>query len=115
KKEADAWELLVKAGFADEAEVARARGRNPQELKRSRIAEIKTNREEGLVFSSDAYHAARKVGMSPADAVQKAYLGVGKLITSAEARAIVNQAGGDLAIPGPEFSTEGGANAHEDE
>ncbi|WP_122423308.1 phage portal protein [Pseudomonas viridiflava] len=54
--EATAWELLVKAGFADEAEVARARGRNPQELKRGRIAEVETNREEGLVFSSDAFH-----------------------------------------------------------
>jgi len=55
-KEANAWETLVKAGFADEAEVARARGRNPQELKRSREAEIRVNREKGLVFSSDAYH-----------------------------------------------------------
>lgn len=56
RKEADAWEILVEAGFADEAEVARARGRNPQELKKAREAEIKTNREKGLVFSSDAYH-----------------------------------------------------------
>jgi lambda family phage portal protein len=55
-QEANAWETLVKAGFADEAEVARARGRNPQELKRARTAEVKTNREDGLVFSSDAYH-----------------------------------------------------------
>lgn len=54
--EANAWELLTKAGFADEAEVARARGRNPQELKRSRTAEINHNREKGLVFSSDAFH-----------------------------------------------------------
>jgi lambda family phage portal protein len=54
--EANAWEILTKAGFADEAEVARARQRNPQELKRSREAEIQTNREKGLVFSSDAYH-----------------------------------------------------------
>jgi lambda family phage portal protein len=54
--EANAWDILVKAGFSDEAEVARARQRNPQELKRSREAEIKTNREKGLVFSSDAYH-----------------------------------------------------------
>ncbi len=54
--EATAWESLVEAGFADEAEVARARGRNPQELKRARAAEIETNREKGLVFSSDAYH-----------------------------------------------------------
>jgi lambda family phage portal protein len=54
--EANAWDALVQGGFADEAEVARARGRNPQELKRSRQAEIKANRAEGLVFSSDAYH-----------------------------------------------------------
>ncbi len=54
--EASAWEVLVQAGFADEAEVARARGRNPQELKQSREAEIKTNREKELVFSSDAFH-----------------------------------------------------------
>lgn len=55
-QEANAWKLLVEAGFADEAEVSRARGRNPQELKRSRTAEIETNRAKGLVFSSDAYH-----------------------------------------------------------
>lgn len=117
KKEADAWELLVKAGFADEAEVARARGRNPQELKRSRIAEIKTNREERLVFSSDAYHDAKKEGMSPVEAVQKAYLGVGKMITAAEARELVNQHGGNLEIPGPGFEPDnngGSADAHDE-
>jgi hypothetical protein len=35
--------------------------------------------------------------------VQKVYLGVGKVITSDEAREIVNGAGANLAIPGPEF------------
>ena len=55
--EATAWESLVKGGFADEAEVARARGRNPQELKKSRAAEIALNRELGLIFSSDAAHS----------------------------------------------------------
>lgn len=54
--EATAWEKLVLAGFADEAEVSRARGRNPQELKKSRASEIKSNRADELVFSSDAYH-----------------------------------------------------------
>lgn len=54
--EATAWDLLTKAGFATEAEVVRARGLNPQELKRSRIAEVQTNRDAGLVFSSDFYH-----------------------------------------------------------
>lgn len=103
--EANAWELLVKAGFADEAEVVRARGRNPQELKKSREAEIKANREKGLVFSSDAYHDIKgKDGLSPVEAVQKAYLGVDKMLTSDEARELVNQAGGNLTIPGPDFS-----------
>ncbi|MEQ5770012.1 phage portal protein [Halomonas sp. H33-56] len=55
-KEAKAWRELVESGFADEAEVARARGRNPDELKASREDEVLINREKGLVFSSDAYH-----------------------------------------------------------
>lgn len=54
--EAKAWDTLVAAGFSDEAEVARARGRNPQELKKSREAEISSNREKGLVYTSDAHH-----------------------------------------------------------
>ncbi|WP_462402169.1 phage portal protein [Pseudomonas sp. Marseille-QA0332] len=54
--EATAWEILVKAGFADEAEVARSRQRNPSELKASRIAEIAANRAAELVLSSDYYH-----------------------------------------------------------
>lgn len=112
--EAQAWELLVKAGFADEAEVARSRGRDPQELKRSRVGEIKKNREAGLVFSSDAFHElATKDPLSAVEAVQKAYLGVGKMITAEEARALVNQYGGNLALPGPDFTEsnqEGGTH-----
>ena len=112
--EATAWESLVKGGFADEAEVARARGRNPQELKKSRASEIKQNRELGLVFSSDAAHSlAQKNEMQAVEAIQKAYLGVGKVLTSDEARELVNRYGANLAIPGPDFSApteEGGAN-----
>ena len=104
--EANAWETLVKAGFADEAEVARARGRNPQELKRSREAEIKTNRDAGLIFSSDAAHSINQQDpMNPVEAVQKAYLGVGKMLTSDEARELVNQVtGAGLEVPGPDFT-----------
>jgi len=69
-KEANAWETLVKAGFSDEAEVARARGRNPQELKKSREAEIRVNRENGLVFSSDAYYDLKGVSAPEAKAKQ---------------------------------------------
>jgi len=43
--------------------------------------------------------------LSAVEAVQKAYLGVGKVITSDEARQLVNQAGADLPIPGPTFPT----------
>lgn len=71
--EAAAWAELVEAGFADEAEVARARGRNPQELKKSRKAEIDENREKGLVFSSDPYHEfyGSKENGSPNDAASE--------------------------------------------
>jgi len=33
--------------------------------------------------------------------VQKVYLGVGSVLTADEARKIINEAGGDLAIPAP--------------
>lgn len=56
KKEADAWNALVEGGFATEAEVVRARGKDPAELKTARIAEVEENREADLVFGSDAYH-----------------------------------------------------------
>ncbi|TEG21082.1 phage portal protein, partial [Pseudomonas aeruginosa] len=111
--EANAWELLVKAGFADEAEVARARGRDPRELKKSRETEIKANRAAGLVFSSDAYHQLVKSGMDPVEAVQKVYLGVGKMLTADEARELVNRYGAGLPVPGPDFPNEsnnGGAD-----
>ncbi|HHW2999009.1 phage portal protein [Pseudomonas aeruginosa] len=105
--EANAWETLVKGGFADEAEVARARGRNPQELKKSRASEIAQNRELGLVFSSDAAHSLTKDRqLTAVEAIQKAYLGVGKVLTSDEARRLVNQYGADLEIPGPDFTEE---------
>ena len=56
KKEADGFRELVRGGFATEAEVVRSRGKNPQEVKRQRAREVAENREEGLVFSSDAHH-----------------------------------------------------------
>lgn len=43
---------------------------------------------------------------SIAETVQKVYLGVGKVITSDEARQIVNDAGGNLQVPGPVFPTD---------
>jgi len=48
---------------------------------------------------------SRSNGKQPsiAEVVQKVYLGVGKVITTAEAREIVNQSGGNLSLPGPDF------------
>src|SRR5690606_41504023 len=106
-----------KAGVADEADVARGREGNPQELKRSRIAATETNREAERVCSSDADHAAKKEGTSAVEAVQKVYLGVGKMITAEEARRLVNLHGADLPMPGPEFESDdngGSADAHDE-
>lgn len=55
-KEADGQTKIVAGGFGTESEVIRSRGKNPQEVKRQRIREIRENRENELVFSSDAYH-----------------------------------------------------------
>jgi HK97 family phage portal protein len=42
--------------------------------------------------------------LAAAEVIQKVYLGVGTVITSDEARQLVNEAGGTLAVPGPEFA-----------
>jgi HK97 family phage portal protein len=53
----------------------------------------------------EEFHALTVVKkQSPAEALQKAYLAVDKVITSDEARALANAAGADLPIPGPDFS-----------
>ncbi|MDD1859255.1 phage portal protein, partial [Pseudomonas aeruginosa] len=67
--------------------------------KKSRETEIKANRAAGLVFSSDAYHQLVKSGMDPVEAVQKVYLGVGKMLTADEARELVNRYGAGLPVP----------------
>ncbi|MDE7647487.1 phage portal protein, partial [Enterobacter hormaechei] len=53
-KEANAWKAIVRGGAGTEAEWARARGKNPQEVKRQRLRETEFNRQHGLVFDSDA-------------------------------------------------------------
>jgi hypothetical protein len=51
--------------------------------------------------STSAARTAKEITI--AESIQKVYLGVGKVITSDEAREIVNNAGANLAVPGPEF------------
>ncbi|EQA1467431.1 phage portal protein [Escherichia coli] len=53
-KEAAAWRAILRGGAGTEAEWIRARGQSPQEVKRQRLRETEFNRENGLVFDSDA-------------------------------------------------------------
>ncbi len=53
-KEANAWKGIVRGGAGTEAEWTRARGKNPQEVKRQRLREVNYNRDNNLVFDSDA-------------------------------------------------------------
>lgn len=69
-------------------------GMSPQAIKRA-LANVPD-------LPADPAADARKLAV--AEVIQKVYLGVGKVISSEEARAIVNAAGGDLTVPGPDFS-----------
>lgn len=53
-KEAQAWELLVRAGFASEVEAIRRRGGNPRDLLEQVAAFRKQAKEKELIFSADA-------------------------------------------------------------
>lgn len=53
-KEAMAWELLVKSGFASEIEVMRRRGVNPRDVLEQITTWRESAKDKGLVFSSDA-------------------------------------------------------------
>lgn len=55
--------------------------------------------------ATDEAAQARK--LSVAEAIQKVYLGVGTVLTADEARQIVNDAGGNLPVPGPPLGGPG--------
>lgn len=69
-----------------------------------------TGDAEATPTPGDGSDAAAARKLAAAEVAQKVYLAVGKVVTSDEARQMVNEAGGDLAIPGPEFPA-GGAPA----
>ncbi len=52
-KEANAWKILIRGGAATESDWVRARGSNPDDVKRRRKAETDENRELGLVYDTD--------------------------------------------------------------
>lgn len=53
RKEAEGWEMMIAGNAATEAEWARARGRNPAEVKRQRKREVEYNRENQMVTAND--------------------------------------------------------------
>lgn len=66
--------------------------------------------EDELPFPDPIYDEPGVPGegrdLSVAEAVQKVYLGVGTVLTADEAREIVNEFGGNLAVPGPELTPD---------
>lgn len=53
QKESEGWKTQIRGGAATETEWIRARGRNPDEVRRQRINEVEFNRKHGLVTDSD--------------------------------------------------------------
>lgn len=88
---ADAEAKLMAAGITDRRAALEALGYSPLDIERM------------LTTDSDAMVPTQR-DLNLAETVQKVYLGVGKVITSDEARAIVNNAGADLPVPGPNFT-----------
>ena len=52
-KEADGWKTQIRGGAATETEWIRARGRNPDEVRRQRVQELDYNRKNGIVTDTD--------------------------------------------------------------
>lgn len=91
-QEADAAAKLVGAGITDRRAALEALGYSPLDIDR-------------MLTSDTAMGAQSQRDLNLAETIQKVYLGVGKVITSDEAREIVNGAGADLSVPGPNFAT----------
>lgn len=53
RKEAEGWEMMIAGNVATEADWARARGRNPTEVKRQRKREVEFNRDNDMVTAND--------------------------------------------------------------
>lgn len=52
-KESEGWKTQIRGGAATETEWIRARGRNPDEVRRQRVQELKFNRDNGIVTDTD--------------------------------------------------------------
>jgi lambda family phage portal protein len=77
-KEANAWKTQIRGGAATESDWVRASGRNPDEVKSRRKAEIDENSELGLVYDTDPANdkggtsaEAQKPGEPPPESQRK--------------------------------------------
>ncbi|KQN46897.1 portal protein [Serratia sp. Leaf50] len=66
-KEALAWKAIVRGGAGTESEWIRARGQSTQEVRRQRLREIEYNREQGLIFDSEAANDSGAKSNEPPD------------------------------------------------
>jgi capsid protein len=76
-KEANAWKTQIRGGAATES-TGRASGRNPDDVKSRRKAEVDENREQGLVFDTDPANdkggtsaEAKEPGAPPSESQRK--------------------------------------------
>jgi len=69
-KEARAWELLARAGFASEVEIIRSRGGNPRDVLQQIASWRKQAQAAGVAFSSNA--ATAKPVAPPANSSESA-------------------------------------------
>jgi phage portal protein BeeE len=88
---------LVDGGFDPDSVVATIAPRWRQTLRHSGLLSVQLNPPGGPAGLPPEQQAARNL----AEIVQKLYLGVGVVLSEAEAREMLNQAGADLPIPGP--------------
>ncbi|MGK6943847.1 hypothetical protein PU463_00029455 [Pseudomonas aeruginosa] len=95
--------MLVKAGFADEAEVARARGRDPRELKKSRETEIKANRAAGLSLRLMGHY--QSTSPMTREGCRRCTWASEDAIPPTRLAAYVNRYGAGLSPHGPDFPT----------
>ena len=77
-KEANAWKPQIRGGAATESDWIRASGRNPDDVKSRRKAEVDENREQGLVFDTDPANdkggtsaEAKEPGAPPSESQRK--------------------------------------------
>ncbi|MEP9266836.1 phage portal protein [Enterobacter asburiae] len=77
-KEANAWKTQIRGGAATESDWIRASGRNPDDVKSRRKAEVDENREQGLVFDTDPANdkggtsaEAKEPGAPPSESQRK--------------------------------------------